>query len=414
MERPSVEGVAQLSTCDLIVIGAGPAGIAAALTAHQAGRRVTVIDKAGFPRDKCCGDGLTTGALRELNHLGWSPVDVPSWQPVPSAWVRSPKGFEVEFPFPTGQGLFGAVVPRRELDASLVAFARRRGIDIREGVGLASLEQTNDSVTIATDDGREIVATNAIGADGMWSPTRKHLGIGVPGYLGEWHAFRQYFSGVTGSAAHQLHVWFEPDLLPGYAWSFPLPGGRANVGFGVERDGVRKIQDMKDIWPELLARPHVRAALGPDARGDDRHLAWPIPARIDRAALGAGRVLLAGDAATAADPMTGEGIGQALLSGRLAATVALSHSSHPVASFQSAYSKAIAHHLRADHRMSISLARVLRHQRGAEGSLRIAARNDYTRRNFARWLFEDEPRAVALTPRRWHRSFLKRPGVTFE
>ena len=73
----------------------------------------------------------------------------------------------------------------------------------------------------------------------MWSPVRKGLGLGETGYLGEWHGFRQYARNVSGPAAHQLYVWFEPDLVPGYAWSFPLPDGRANIGFGVLRDGSR-------------------------------------------------------------------------------------------------------------------------------------------------------------------------------
>ena len=79
-------------------------------------------------------------------------------------------------------------------------------------------------------------------------------------------------------------MWFEPDLLPGYAWSFPLPDGGANVGFGIQRDGgkVDRVQDMKALWPELLARPHIRAVLGPDARPEAPHRAWPIPARDRR------------------------------------------------------------------------------------------------------------------------------------
>ena len=79
----------------------------------------------------------------------------------------------------------------------------------------------------------------------MWSPLRKLLGLATPGYLGEWHAFRQYFHQTTGPASRRLWVWFEPDLLPGYAWSFPLPDGRANVGFGVLRGRGRRTQDMK-------------------------------------------------------------------------------------------------------------------------------------------------------------------------
>ena len=76
-----------------------------------------------------------------------------------------------------------------------------------------------------------------IGADGMWSPLRKALGLRVEGYRGEWLAFRQYYANVGERAGQELFVWFEPDLLPGYAWSFPLPGGQANVGFGIQRGG---------------------------------------------------------------------------------------------------------------------------------------------------------------------------------
>src|ERR1700694_4109679 len=102
-------------------------------------------------------------------------------------------------------------------------------------------------------------------------------------------------------------------------WSFPLPGGRVNIGFGVQRDGERRVQDMKQLWHDLLLRHHVVEALGAGFELEDRHTAWPIPAGIDRATLTAGRVCFVGDAAMAADTMTGEGIGQALLTARLAA-----------------------------------------------------------------------------------------------
>ena len=130
-------------------------------------------------------------------------------------------------------------------------------------------------------------------------------------------------SDVTGPAADRLYVWFEADLLPGYAWSFPLPGNRANVGFGVLRERSRRVGDMKDLWVDLLRRPHIVAALGPGFELEDRHTAWPIPARVDDVTLSHGRTLFVGDAAAATDVMTGEGIGQALLTGRLAAEAIL-------------------------------------------------------------------------------------------
>jgi menaquinone-9 beta-reductase len=398
-----------VTSTDVLIIGAGPAGTAAAITLADYGTRVMVVDKAIFPRDKCCGDGLTTGALRILEGLGFTPDMVPSWQEIDAAWVRSPSGREVSFPFPEGRGAYGAVVPRRELDAALVQLARSKGAEIWEGCGLTSIRTTGETVEAEVDGLGTVHAKYVIAADGMWSPTRKMLGLAGEPYLGEWHAFRQYAENVTGSSADKLWVWFEPDLLPGYMWSFPLPGNRANVGFGILRDGVRKVQYMKDLWPELLARPHVAAALGPNVTWPERHTAWPIPARIDKAVYGHDRVLFVGDAVAATDALTGEGIGQALLTGTFAAD-AITHATG-VSAVQTAYASSVRHHLLADHKMSMLLGRALKHDRASRGAIRLAGSTDWTRRNFARWLFEDEPRAILATPKRWHRHFLNQSGT---
>ena len=98
-----------------------------------------------------------------------------------------------------------------------------------------------------------------------------------PGYRGEWHTFRQYVRNVAPAAARDLWVLFEPDLLPGYFWSFPVGDGDANVGFGIVRGGSIVTRDMKQLWPDLLARPHIRALLGPDVEPEGTHRAWPIP-----------------------------------------------------------------------------------------------------------------------------------------
>ncbi len=395
---------------DVVVVGAGPAGTSAAITLARAGRSVVVIDKATFPRDKCCGDGLTALALRELDHLGFDHHTVADWYDVDRAALRSPSGREVVVPLPT-DGKYAAVAPRLQLDDALVDLARRSGADIRDGIAFDGLATGTDEVTV-TADGVAIRARYVVAADGMWSPTRKALGAGVTGYLGEWHGFRQYARNVTGPAAEQLYVWFEPDLTPGYAWSFPLPGGRANIGFGVLRDGERRIQSMKGLWEDLLERPHVRAALGDDVELEDRHTAWPIPARIDDIALTCGRTIFVGDAAAATDVMTGEGIGQALLTGRLAAESILAAGAGRPDVATSGYERAVADHLLADHRMSALLGRVLSTSWGARGALRVVASSGaWGRRNFARWMFEDEPRAVLLTPRRWHRRMLRQPGA---
>ena len=365
-----------------------------------------VIDKATFPRDKCCGDGLTTLALRELEPLGLLPEHVPNWQTVTEAWLRSPSGREVRLEMPGG-GIFAATTPRRELDHALLRLAVDVGAVVREGHALSDLQVLQDRVDAEVEGLGTVTARYVIAADGMWSPVRKAMGLAEPGYLGEWHAFRQYANGVTGPAADRLYVWFEPDFLPGYAWSFPLPDGRVNLGFGVLRDGSRTGKTMNADWAGLIDRAHIRAALGPDVVLEDRVTAWPIPAGVDKAVLSSGRVLFVGDAARVTDVMTGEGIGQAVLTGRLAAEAIVVGGALDPASVRDSYETAVRHHLFADHRMSHVLNGWLKRPLLARGAIRLVGLTGWTRRNFVRWMFEDEPRAVLLTPRRWHRNFFR-------
>lgn len=403
-DRPDVSPV------DVLIVGAGPAGTAAATVLARSGRSVIVVDKAEFPRDKCCGDGLTTLALRMLEKIDFDPGVVASWQTVDSAWLRSPSGREVELPLPRGRGQYAAVAARLQLDNELVKHARTAGAVVREGLEFSHLTLNYSggkrSATVHFDNGDTITAGHVIAADGMWSPVRKAMGLGDSGYLGEWHAFRQYADNVTGPAAHRLYVWFEPDLLPGYAWSFPLADGRVNIGFGILRDGKRRVQDMKKDWADLLSRRHIVDALGPGFRLVDRHTAWPIPAGITDAVLSSGNVLFVGDAARATDALTGEGIGQALETGILAAEAIIGGGD-----VASNYAASVRHHLFADHRMSVALGKLLRSSIVTRGAIRAAATNGWTRTNFARWMFEDEPRAALFTPRRWHRGFLDRDGA---
>lgn len=370
-----------------------------------------VVDKARFPRDKCCGDGLTTLALHELEHLGLDPDGVEGWYDVDGAWLRSPSGREIHVPLPD-TGRYAAVAPRMSLDDRILELARAAGADVREGCAFRGIEQGSEHVDVEVDRIGIVRCRYVIAADGMWSPVRKAVGAAIERYRGEWHAFRQYVSDVTGPARDRLIVWFEPDLLPGYAWSFPLPGGRANVGFGVLRTDARPVGEMGALWRDLLRRPHVVDALGDGFRPEGRHTAWPIPARIDEIALTRRRVLFVGDAAAATDVMTGEGIGQALLTGRLAAEAIADAGAVRPDRAARRYEADVGRHLFADHRMSRRLGSVLRHEWGARGAIRVVeASGEWGRGNFARWMFEDEPRAIALTPSRWHRHFLDRPGA---
>src|SRR5918993_372451 len=315
-------------------------------TLARAGRPVTLVDKATFPRDKVCGDGLTTGALRLLDGLGLRPEDVASWQRVDDVVVRSPSGVEALFPMPRDRGTYAAVSRRTDLDAALVDVARRSGVKVVEGHACTGVTEDADGATVSVEGHGDLRVAWVVAADGMWSPVRKSLGLATPGYRGEWPAFRQYLTHVGPRAQRELFVWFEPDLLPGYAWSFPLPGGVANVGFGIVRGGkVGRVQDMAGIWRDLLSRPHIRSVLGGDS-----------PALV-------------------------------------------------TATYRQPARRALV----ADHRMSTLLMQAVRHRKGVRAGLRLAGATGWTRRNFARWLFEDYPRALVATPRRWHHGMFTGP-----
>jgi geranylgeranyl reductase family protein len=398
-------------TTETVVVGGGPAGAAAAITLADAGRPVVLVDKARFPRDKFCGDGLTTGALRRLEGLGLDPASVASWTEVDDLVLRTPSGREVELPLPRGRGTFAAVARRFDLDAALIELARARGVVVHDGHACTGAVAATDGVTLDVEGIGTVAARYAIGADGMWSPLRKALGAGVADYRGEWHAFRQYVRGVSPEASRALYVSFEPDFLPGYFWSFPVGTDGANIGFGIHRGGSFPVGSMKALWPEILARPHIRALLGPDAEPEGPHRAWPIPARVDQMTTHVGRTLFVGDAVAATDALTGEGIGQALATGTWAAEAIIAGGPDHAHRVVHRYAHAVRSGLVADHRLSVLLTRAMAHRKGVRTAVRLAAMTPWTRRNFARWLFEDYPRAVLATPGRWAPGLFTSPGA---
>ncbi|HEX9467117.1 MAG TPA: NAD(P)/FAD-dependent oxidoreductase [Acidimicrobiia bacterium] len=407
--------MAQATDVELLVVGAGPSGIAAAVEAKRLGIDVLVVDKASFPRDKTCGDGLTAAALRTLERLGLDVRALSSYAPVRETVLVAPGGRDYVLPLP-GDGVYAAVVPRVELDAALVDLTRSRGVDIRERAAVRAIEEQSSALIVELADGSTVHAAWVIGADGHYSTVRRMLDRrdhrdsdrGAGPDLGTWHAFRQYFRDVDD---RRLWVIFDEGLLPGYAWVFPVGGGRANVGFGVLRDRPhRRGKMMAAQWRELASHPAVRRALGPRAQPDSAYRAWPIPSAYDPRRIARGRVLYTGDAANVVDPMTGEGIAQALETGELAArAIAASPTSPGQAAAR--YRDMVDSTLGADLRFARLLQQILRSPVGARSAIRAAGLTPWTRRNFARWMFEDYPRAAIVTPRRWHRGMFTSAGA---
>lgn len=393
------------TTADLVIVGAGPAGCATAMTAADAGLDTVLVDKAQFPRDKTCGDGLTALALHDLEALGIDAPAIAGYLPVVETVITGPTGHSMRLPHPS-DGHHAAVVRRVDLDAALVRATRARGVHVMEGDSVTNVGVGTRFVSAALADGSRLEAPFLVAADGHWSTVRRSVDRGRRD-LGEWHAARQYFEAVHDD---RIHVIFDRDLLPGYAWMFPLPDGGANVGFGVLR-GSRTGRALAATWPRVLASPSITVALGAAAEPVGPMRAWPIPTRYDarRLSSGGGRVLFVGDAAGVVDPMTGEGIAQALETGMLAAR-AVAHATTP-SSVAREYRHEVGRELGADLRFSAALQRVLGSPLGARAALAAVDRSDWTRRSFARWMWEDYPRALLLTPRRWRRRMLSPPGA---
>ncbi|MDQ1661264.1 MAG: hypothetical protein QOJ68_1244 [Blastococcus sp.] len=341
---------------DVVVVGGGPAGAACAAAARQAApaARVLVLDRADFPRDKVCGDGIAPEALDVLAGLGLDPAALTAgFPPVARLRLRSPGGTVVE----RAMHRPASVVPREVFDDRLLAAALATGAEFRRhAVRRLTVHPTH------VDVDAEFHAAVVVGADGAESVVRRALRIGAnrPDRLAL--AIRGYATEPAQHAGVQS-LLTTAQRWPAYAWSFPLGdelgGGRANVGYGelVSAGGTRAT---------LLAG---LAALLPGVEPAGLR-AHRLPLSTGRPRQPDGRVLLAGDAASLINPLTGEGIFYAVLSGALAGQAAL-RGSAAGADYRRALDRRLARHLRH----TALASRISARPRVMDAVLRAAARD---------------------------------------
>jgi geranylgeranyl reductase family protein len=310
------------SHADVVVVGAGPAGSAAAAWAARAGRDVLVIDSANFPRDKACGDGLTPRAVAELERLGLG-----EWL---DARIRHRglrmSGFggevEVQWPGPSFPST-GSAVARVELDDRIRKVAEESGARMRLGVKVVGVNHDSSTrvVSVTLSDGTVVGCRELIVADGARSTLGRVLGR-------RWHQETVYGIAARGYLAtpRSDDPWLtshlelrSPDgaVLPGYGWIFPLGNGEVNIGVGalstVKRPAELALRPLMSYYTDLR-----RGEWG--FQGQPRAMSSALLPMGGAVSGVAGRNwMLIGDAAACVNPLNGEGIDYGLESGRLAA-----------------------------------------------------------------------------------------------
>ncbi len=347
---------------DVIVVGAGPAGASTAHYLALTGLDVLVLEKATFPRDKICGDGLTPRAVSELIRMG---VDTTGW--ARNYGLRTYGGGHcVEVPWPELQSMpnYGLAAPRMVLDEALIRHAQRSGARLEEGItvtGAIRHPRTDRIVGVTaresgTKEVREYRAQYVVDAGGVSARLATSVGREKKFNRPMGVAHRVYFESPRAAdlmMESHLELWEgEPgksDLMPGYGWIFAVGDGLVNVGLGslssTAKPSGLDYRKMFENWMKNV--PEEWGFTPENQRGRLRGAALPMA--FNRKPHYAEGLLLVGDAGGMVSPFNGEGIAYALQAGRLAADALGQALSRPTRTAQEAaltlYPKAMSEEL---------------------------------------------------------------------
>ena len=322
------------SSTDILIIGAGPAGASTALFLAKKGLTSTIVDKSAFPRDKVCGDALSGKVVEVLNKLDGGLVNELSQnEQMLGSWgvtFVAPNGKALRVPFSTKKEKTtapGFISKRLDFDAWLIQKIRyHKEIELIENTEIRHYDRSQGGIIATAKDGRVFNAKLVIAADGAHSSfTRDIAGLKTEP---EHNCFglRAYYKNVSGlDSENFIELHFLNEILPGYFWIFPLPGGLANVGVGMRADKMnsKKINLKKAFESVLQNNPAIKARFSQAEQIGEVKL-HGLPLGSKKRKLSGDHYMLCGDAALLIDPFTGEGIGNAMMSGMYVAQQALS------------------------------------------------------------------------------------------
>ncbi|MER5965718.1 geranylgeranyl reductase family protein [Streptomyces sp. NPDC002057] len=388
-------------SADVIVVGAGPAGCATAHHLALAGLDVLLLEKATFPRDKICGDGLTPRAVKELVDMG---VDTEG-----AGWVRTRglrvhgSGTTVEMPWPSVASFpdFGLVRSRMDLDHLLARQAVASGARLLEGTKATGpvFEPGTDRVggVVARRDGASHTyrAPLVVAADGASSRLAVALGLHQRRDRPMGVAVRRYYT-VPHRDQHHLEAWLDLETrdprgrtyMPfGYGWAFPVGDGSFNVGLGTFHIGRRPELDHRRLFGEWTER------ISPVWPFDEAHATGPLrgaplPAGLNRRPQYTRGLLLTGDAGGMINPLSGEGIDYAMESGRLAADTITHALRQPTAHAREAALLAYPEAVRTAYGRYFTVGRLVVHALNHPRVMKIVATKGLRRPVLQRFIFK--------------------------
>lgn len=312
---------------DVIIVGGGPGGATTALYAEQMGLKCLVVDKKSFPRDKICGDALSGKAVVYLRELGLiDKLEQHDQVPVHGVIFSAPNHTAIDIPFdPNNRAKAPGYVCRRMVFDNLLFQEAKEKVETIEDFTVKDLIKKGDQIMGVkgqTKDGKELqfTAKVVIGADGFSSMVARKTGLYEHDSRHLLVATRAYYRNVH-EMKDSIELHYVEEVIPGYFWIFPLENGYVNVGIGM----VHKYLKQRDVD---LRKAHVAATESEafknrfkDAELVGDIVAWNLPVGSKRRKAYGNGFLLIGDAAGLIDPFTGEGIGNAMCSAKIAAEV---------------------------------------------------------------------------------------------